>query len=279
MVAPVFPRIRGRAARAVAALFFVDGGKGKADHLPEFKDGFMSKDPRDSIVAKIKALLAKTVENGATEQEALAAAAKAAELMARHDLDMDDLGLLDVEVVRESRDLDPDVARHFPKVSAAIADLCEVRRWTVAGDLEEEFLGLSHDVEVAVYLARICERAMVNALRKQAACWALFRPNKRSRMRDSFVEGMADRLADRISDIAWHRRNRTTGTALVPVKDAKIDEAMDRMGITLYNTRIGKRDRDLAAFLHGVGEAEKVQLEAGIKTGGEDEALEDQGLR
>ena len=41
---------------------------------------------RSKIAARIRALLAKTVENGCTEAEALSAAAKVAELLDRHDL-------------------------------------------------------------------------------------------------------------------------------------------------------------------------------------------------
>ena len=40
----------------------------------------------DRLKARIQALRAKTVENGCTEQEALAAAAKVADLLDQHDL-------------------------------------------------------------------------------------------------------------------------------------------------------------------------------------------------
>ena len=55
----------------------------------------MSTDPkilRQRIMKRVQALLAKRIENGATEQEALSSAALAARLMADHDLTM-----LDVE--------------------------------------------------------------------------------------------------------------------------------------------------------------------------------------
>ena len=46
---------------------------------------------RDRLKARIAALLAKTVENGCTEGEALSAAAKVAELLDRHALSLSDV--------------------------------------------------------------------------------------------------------------------------------------------------------------------------------------------
>ena len=43
--------------------------------------------------AKIKALLGKTIENGATEAEAMAAAIKARELMDKYDIDLTTLDM------------------------------------------------------------------------------------------------------------------------------------------------------------------------------------------
>jgi hypothetical protein len=43
--------------------------------------------PKDTLVRRIKALLSKTIENGATEAEAMAALAKAQEIMQAHGLD------------------------------------------------------------------------------------------------------------------------------------------------------------------------------------------------
>jgi len=51
----------------------------------------------DKLKLRIQALRAKTIDNGCTEEEALSAAAKVAELLDRHDL-----SLTDVE--REIRD-------------------------------------------------------------------------------------------------------------------------------------------------------------------------------
>ena len=51
------------------------------------------KTKREKVATIVEALLAKTTENGATEAEAMAAAAKARELMDRHQLDLGEVGM------------------------------------------------------------------------------------------------------------------------------------------------------------------------------------------
>src|SRR3982750_2639624 len=47
----------------------------------------------DKLKVRIQALRAKTIDNGCTEEEALSAAAKVAELLDRHDLSLTDVEL------------------------------------------------------------------------------------------------------------------------------------------------------------------------------------------
>ena len=47
----------------------------------------------DKLKVRIQSLRAKTIENGCTEDEALSAAAKVAELLDRHDLSLSDVEL------------------------------------------------------------------------------------------------------------------------------------------------------------------------------------------
>lgn len=222
---------------------------------------------REAIIRKVRALLSKTVDNGTTEQEALAAAAKAAELMAAYDLEMSELDARDAGVAEEKYPLHPTFAKHMVVVSMAISELCGVRSWSNtsrAGTREARtFFGLPHDVEVALYLAEICERAMGSEVTKASAAWALFNPRKRSVHSDSFLMGMADRLSERISELAWARR-RATGSALVPLKDAIIEKAMADRGIELTNARLGRRDIDPMAFVAGLAAGNKVPLNAAV---------------
>jgi Protein of unknown function (DUF2786). len=220
---------------------------------------------REGVIRKIRALLSMTVERGASEAEALKAAEMAAKLMAEHDLDMDDLSAREAGVDEGAHPVDPAFARHMPRVSAAIAELCGVKTWgkrSRSGKPEQVFFGLPHDVEVAVYLQRICERAIADGLKKASVEWAL-RVRRKAALDDSYLSGMSRRLAERIREIAWTRA-RSTGTALVPVKDALIEQAMKDRGIELETERLLRRDIDPLAFARGVKEAEKVALNAAV---------------
>ena len=53
----------------------------------------MSATDLDKLTARIQALRAKTIDNGCTEDEALTAAAKVAELLDRYDLSLSDVEL------------------------------------------------------------------------------------------------------------------------------------------------------------------------------------------
>lgn len=223
---------------------------------------------REAIIRKVRALLAMTVERGAAESEAMKAAEMAARLMAEHDLEMDDLDAREAGIAQESHPMAPAFARHMPRVAMAIAELCGVKTWGeqgMGGRLEgQAFFGLPHDVEIAGYLARICERAMASGLEKASVEWVL-KVRKRDALADSYLNGMSHRLAERIMEIAWTRR-RSTGSALVPVKDGLINEALKDRGIQLESSRLYRRDIDPAAFRAGRSEAEKVALNAAVGT-------------
>jgi hypothetical protein len=139
---------------------------------------------RSKIIAKIRSLLQKTYANGCTEAEAMAAAAKAAELMAAYDLSMTDVEIGATECTERHFDAG-DRDHPITWVLNAIAEFTDTRVWlaksprfvaTEQADLFEPstdgrtewraefvFFGLAHDVEIAGYLVGICKSAMARA--------------------------------------------------------------------------------------------------------------------
>lgn len=234
------------------------------------------KKERESLLAKVRALLAKTVENGATEAEAIAAAAKAAEIMEKHDLSMDELDVRESQTKQQEHAFDPVFRAHLTRVAMAISTLCETRFWnngSGATATKGTFYGLAHDVEISGYLFDICEGAMRrDAERYHEEHLRYLAVAARPRRRDSFLGGMADRLSQRILEISWARK-RSGGTALVPVKDAIIDLAMKEDGIELKSARIGIRDREPDSYRRGKEAGNRVALTAGVAGNGPDAAL------
>jgi len=136
---------------------------------------------RRKLIEKVRALLQKTAENGCTEGEAMAAAAKAAELMAQFDLTMTDVEIGATECTERPMAAP---ARDHPIqwVLTAVAHFTDTRVWlskqphfaqAPQTDLfghasrgrtewlaEYVFFGFEPDVEVAHYLVDICKTAM-----------------------------------------------------------------------------------------------------------------------
>lgn len=234
---------------------------------------------RDSLIAKIRALLAKTVENGCTESEAMEAAAKAVEMMAKYDIELGDVEKDDNDITSREVSYDELLGVHFRAVRSAIAKLCGVKSWiTIDGNNKQvsyTFFGFPHDVEIAYYLADLCTRMMRRHLDQCMKEAALYTKWKRDRLIRSYLQGLSDRLSDRIQELSWVRR-KATGNALVPVKDEIIEQAFAKEDIGLKN--IGgnrRRDVDTNRYLAGYKDGNSIPLNAGLKEGrAHEEAIE-----
>ncbi|WP_315921285.1 DUF2786 domain-containing protein [Mesorhizobium sp. SP-1A] len=221
-----------------------------------------NKEKREALIAKIKALLAKTIENGATEQEALTAAAKAAELMEKYDIEIGDEEDVDDEVINNDHTFPPEFHNHIMTVSMAIAELCEVEVIGLVNDARlrtgYRIYGLPVDVEIAQYLHEIIITAMKYEMTRASGGWMLYVPRKREIAQHSFLDGLTERLAERIRELAWARQHKKTGNALVVAKDALIKAAME--DVETFKTRKRRRDVDGKALLNGLEAANRINL-------------------
>jgi hypothetical protein len=222
----------------------------------------MTEQQNDSIKKKIRALLSKTVENGVTEGEAMLAAAKAAELMEKYDIETADLEEA-VESIGEARlDIDPAMSDALWRIGIAIGELCmckflvyQLNRTKVV------FVGYDSDREIAAYLMGVCGRALKHETEIEDKRNNLYVKRVRLRKRLGFIEGMSRRLAERISKLAWKRKQG--GTGLVVVKMDKINEHIGDIGSVSPRSSISD-DESLA---NGRKRADAVHLSQAIGTG------------
>lgn len=220
---------------------------------------------KDKIAARIRALRAKTVENGCTEGEALAAAELAAKLLEAHDLSMDEVEMRASPFASADQDHAADeVGQRFWRVADAIAALTGTRSWVSpsgVSPIRHTFFGFAHEVEIANYLLEICSRAVRSECAVQAREWAFYRPSVRRARRTAFLDGMCDRLASRIRAM---RKPQPTGTGLVVLRGALIDEEMARRHIELETNRM-RPPRDLdPSYVLGLAAGDAVALDPGI---------------
>jgi hypothetical protein len=204
----------------------------------------------DKVLGRIQALRAKTTETGCTEQEALAAAEKVAELLDRYGLSLSEVDLkgqsCEGEAVGTGR-------KRFGPIDACIPTVgrfCDCRVWsekTAAGEIRYVFFGLPADVAGARYLYDLVEQAFETEtdLFKAGVLYAEHPSDQRRGATTSFQAGLAHGIAGKLSALHTEREAAmriTTGRDLVPIKEAVLDEELAKLGMT-FQTRSGQKGR------------------------------------
>src|SRR6516225_810723 len=109
-------------------------------------------DSREKMLDKIRALLSKTTENGCTEEEYLAALAKARALMDTYEITEADLQLTKEEGVVLRKEMTGTDPHHIKwSMSRAVGEFCDCRAWRDR-DGKLVFLGLASDTQFATLL-------------------------------------------------------------------------------------------------------------------------------
>lgn len=219
---------------------------------------------REKIAGRIRALLAKTVENGCTEDEAIAAAAKAADLLRQYNLTLDEVELRAAPFSRHQETDEWLVGERLWKPASAIAELTGARYWITAAGVYPAgvtFFGFDHEVEVARYMIEICGRAMRSQLARLKRENALLRPARQQLVIRPYLDGMADRLRDRIREL---KEPEPTGTGLIVLRGALIDAALAQAGIHLHDASARASRAQDAGYLEGRRAADQVALNRGL---------------
>ena len=214
----------------------------------------------DRLRQRIQALRAKTIANGCTEGEALAAAAKVAELLDRYDL-----SLTDVEIRRSPCEQVAYEVRRKKRIPlddcvGAVAELCGCRVWREkdrSGGVRFVFFGLRADIEAALCLTEVIDYAVRTELGryKTAPAYRAFRHQERHLANASFTLGMVGSIADRLLAMKAARDNaaRGTGRGLVVLKQSVVDAEIDRLGLALRT--VPRASRPVSPIAYEAGEA------------------------
>lgn len=197
----------------------------------------MREDELDRLSARIQALRAKTIENGCTEGEALAAAEKVAELLDRYEL-----SLGDVEMRQAPCGTLAFESRHRKRVPlddciGAVAHFCDCRVWREKGKDGHAyvFFGLRADIEAAVALAEMVDDAVRTELGryKSSAEYQRFRHQDRHIANSSFTLGMVASIGDRLMAMkaARDQAKRGTGRDLVVLKRSVVEAEFEKLNL------------------------------------------------
>jgi Protein of unknown function (DUF2786) len=194
----------------------------------------------DKLRTRIQGLRAKTIDNGCTEGEALAAATKVAELLDRYDLSLTDVELRHAPCERRAYETHRKKRIPLDDCIGAIADFCDCRVWREknrAGEARYVFFGLRPDIEVAHYLTELIDSAVRFELGryKTTSDYQQFRHQERHVANASFALGMVASIADKLTAMKEARDevNNRTGRDLVVLKAAVVDTEIEKLGLKL----------------------------------------------
>lgn len=221
----------------------------------------MDKSP---VIEKIKKLL--SLANSSNEHEAALAAAHAQRLLAEHNLGMADI---DASHKPDTADrIEMEAAKNLPKwvryLSSGVCSAfdCQAIHHPANGKLT--FIGVGADAQVAAYtftfLLRTIKRLCSTYMKQHAGLPMTAR--NRELMRQSYYLGAVSTITARLGE----QKNSTpvTSSALVPVKDALIKQAMNEIG----NIRTMRSRRSYVhseAYFKGQKDGRQVGIQQGVE--------------
>ncbi|MGI0023145.1 MAG: DUF2786 domain-containing protein [Nitrososphaeraceae archaeon] len=249
----------------------------------------------NKVKAKIRALLAKTPENGCTEAEAYAAMTKVGELLIQYNLSMSEI---DVRTMTCETAIIGN-QKNRTSISSCIVGMgkfCDLRIWKNNSGGYGAF-GFPQDIEMFRYLFDLVERAIATELESFKRLPAYSERNKgdKKRMTHSFGTGMASRLHTRFvfmhNEMIKERQraeeairksmkeNRITAsndaqklaspsTSLVVIKMQTVDEQFQHSGVRLKQFYTTKRISSHSAYYAGQSAGDRINITRPIESRG-----------
>ena len=238
------------------------------------------------VKARIRALAARTVDRGCSEAEALAAAAKVGELLEVYGLSMSEVELREEACVQRVVIFDDPRRQAMSWLFPALLRFTGCRGWTV-GRADYVIFGLEPDVQMAEWLMQVIAGALAwEEARYRAGPDYPRQPARPGRARvtaqaalRSFRIGFADRISARLEELGAHRRATesaaqaeaaragSAGTALVLLKERKIEEGFRSLGVRLRTVTRSTVVRDRGAYGRGREAGGRVGLDRPVGAG------------
>lgn len=223
------------------------------------------------IVERIAQLRKMVPENGASEEEALAALNMADRLMQKHGITEADLRK--VEFARDMR------RGHFQQrqkvehpstkfCGMTIAKFCGIQTWWGTDTRRAEFFGMKEDVEMAEYLTKVIHDAMDRGWKEYLKTVPKgLSGSSRHTEYWSFMLAFGGRINKRIEEL-MQTRFESTGTDLIVLKDQIVAEGMKVLlpGLSIKWTNSGGFNTNGLALAAGREAGDRVNLNRPLET-------------
>jgi hypothetical protein len=191
---------------------------------------------RDELLAKVRALLAKTIEAGCTESEALAALSKARAMRDAYGISEEELNLTKEEkaILRREPPGTKDPHRVKWQLLNAVARFCDCEGWRKTHVRTLVFCGLPSDAQFATWLLDTLTTFVLGELTNYLMDADPSKQDRREAIR-SFVAGCTERISQRLDDLCKQSESVATSNAkaLVIIKGQAVKAKMEELDIHL----------------------------------------------
>jgi len=218
---------------------------------------------RDDVIARIKALRARAADAASSEAEAEAAARIAAKIIAEHEVSEAELIDRGTSGISEGEH-NGQRSRMHPTLhvcSFSIGRLSECMSLIRGG--ANIWVGQPEDVEFALYLCELIQGASERAYQDHRQGRFTRAPSAKYRrsFHMGFGLGLAKRMEAMVAERESARRAKSeTGTSLVVIKNALINEYMEKTRPGIASRRVKKIRPDEYALLHGLKASDRITL-------------------
>lgn len=217
----------------------------------------MTTETRKKLLERIKAILAKTMANGCTEGEAMAALAKARELMATYEIDEKEIAALDQEQPKifKTDPKDPYQIKYW--LGKFVGKFTRCRAWA-GQDKIVSFAGLESDVIFATWLLDTLQMFVMRELRNHQKERAKRGAANNNFTSSSFVSGCTTRICEKLKEL----------TPVEETKNTLVEDFMVRNGIILQKRRASHRDLHEASAKAGFAAGGNARFDKPVESGG-----------
>src|SRR6266516_3330864 len=191
---------------------------------------------RDGLLHKIRSLLAKTMESGCTESEAMAALVRARAMMDAYAVTESELALTKEEKAILWREPPGSKDPHRIKwlLLGSVAQFCSCEAWRTSHVRTLTFCGLPSDAQFATWLLDTLTAFVLTELTNYLMDADPSKEDLREAIR-SFVMGCTERVSQRLDDLC--KKSETMANwnakALVVIKGQAVQAKLDELGIYL----------------------------------------------
>nr|WP_294506220.1 DUF2786 domain-containing protein [uncultured Rhodopila sp.] len=237
-------------------------------------------DELSRVKSRIKALTEKTVANGCTEAEAMAAADMVGRLLERYALSMDEIEIRTARCVQAEVPLGGRRRRPIDGCVPTIARFCDCKVWLsraanpypLAADFDWTqagsryvFFGFETDTALATYLFAVIDRAIITETSGFKRSNIQFRGARLRQASASFQHGVVARVSERLDTMlrardSTVRAQSATGTALVVAKHRVVEDAFRETDVRLVSMSATGRRVITSAFRAGRAAGDRVNL-------------------